>query len=113
MLQSLMRRAVSFVFVLALVGSALADELDDQYLKILSTVDQAEVLEQAGKLDDAKTKYLAVQKALLAIKKADPTWKPNMVAHRLASVEAKLAATAPVAQTETASTDGAAPRTAS
>jgi hypothetical protein len=113
MFQSLTRRVLCCVFAFALVGSVLADELDDQYLKVLSAVDQAEALEKAGKLDDAKTKYLAIHKALLAIKKADPTWKPNMVSHRLTEVEAKLTPTSPVEQSFSASAESASPKTTS
>jgi len=95
MLHTFTRRALAIVFAFTLVCPVLADELDDKYLQILNTADQAESLEKAGKPDAAKAKYLAIQKALLEIKKADPTWKPNMVAHRLKDVESKLALLSP------------------
>src|SRR6187402_2026121 len=95
MLQALTFRALALVFILTLLCPALAGELDDKYLQILNSADQAEELQKAGKTDAAKAKYLGIQKALLEIKKADPTWKANMVAYRLKDVEAKLGALSP------------------
>ena len=100
MVRILSQFALALTLVTALVGRAPADELDDQYLKILTAVDQAEALEKEGKADSAKAKYQAIQKALLALKKVDPTWKPNMVAHRLADVQAKLDAMSPKVDAE-------------
>ena len=88
-------RSVSSALLVALLlfaPSLRADELDDQYLRILSVVGQAEGFQEAGKNEEAKARYQAAQKHLLEIKKADPTWKAAMVAHRLTDVNAKLAA---------------------
>jgi hypothetical protein len=95
MLQTLTRHALALAFAFALACPVQADELDDKYLQVLNTVDQAEALEKAGKVEGAKAKYLAVQKSLLEIKKADPTWKANMVAYRLKEIDGKLAALSP------------------
>jgi len=101
MLQSLTRHALALAFIFTLLGPVLAGELDDKYLQILNSADQAEELLKAGKPDAAKAKYLAMHKALLEIKKADPTWKANMVAHRLKDVEARLAGMAPQSEVVT------------
>src|SRR5688572_27934460 len=101
MARPLTRSALALAFAFALVCPVQADELDDKYLQVLNAVDQAAELEKSGKTDAAKARYQAMQKALLEIKKADPTWKANMVAHRLADVGAKLDAMSPKAATDT------------
>jgi len=100
MFRTISRFAVAAILIMTFLSAPAlrADEMDDQYLRILNTVDQAEAYEKAGKIEQAKASYQAAQKSLLEIKKADPTWKPTMVAHRLTDVSGKLAGlTAPAA----------------
>jgi len=75
-------------------------------------VDQAESFQQAGKLEAAKAKYETAQKALLEIKKTDPTWKATMVTHRLTDVAGKLAALSTPSTDEAAATTSASSKAA-
>lgn len=104
MLHSIRRRLLPLLVTLPLMlaHSLPADELDEKYLRILSAVDQADELQRAGKTTEARAKYQVIQTALLELKKADPSWKANMVAHRLEDVRAQLEALAPKAPTEVA-----------
>jgi hypothetical protein len=104
MIRSFHSRLVTVLAVLTLLVSGItlpAEELDDRYLRILAAVDQAGELQRSGRTDEARTRYEAAQAALLAIKKSDPGWKANMVAFRLANIEAQLAKLSPATETST------------
>jgi hypothetical protein len=69
-----------------------AESADDQYIRVVSIVDQADTLGTKGQADSAKTKYQEARNILLELKKNDPTWNPKMVSFRLNYVTEKITA---------------------
>jgi hypothetical protein len=97
--------------LLAATGPARADEEDDQYLSILTIIEQGDALNAKGKIAPALEKYREAQKAIFNFQKTYPQWNTKVVAYRLhylgdktdaLAEKVKVAAAAP-AQTQAAS----------
>ena len=95
MLRPFFRFIAALSLTVLFATNVRADEMDDRYLTILSTLDQAEELQLRGNPEQSRARYQAAQKALLELKAADPTWKSAMVAHRLTAIAERLRATSP------------------
>jgi hypothetical protein len=77
-------------FFLLLVGAlflavwpASAQQPDDRYLRILSSIQQADALDSSGKPDQALAKYRDAQTALQKFQRGNPNWQPQVVISRL------------------------------
>jgi len=80
------------LLVLVAFSSAMAEEVDTKYLRIYNTIEKADALANSGKTDQAKIKYEEALRALLDLKKINPTWNAKAVSYRLGYVEDKLTA---------------------
>jgi len=76
--------SILFTAVL-LLGSwtARAEEIEDQYLRVMNLSDQADTLKTSGHPDAALLKYKEAQRALLTFQKNYPRWNMNVVSFRL------------------------------
>jgi hypothetical protein len=73
---------------------ARADDLDDEYVKILFVIRQGDDLAASGSVAQAKAKYDQALRALVAFQKAHPNYNPKMVTFRLNEVIDKVGALA-------------------
>src|SRR3972149_5891846 len=90
------RVAVMIVLALfALAGPLQAQSPDDQYVAVMSAIEQADSLREASQTDSARAKYQEAQTALLNLKKNNPTWNVKVVSYRLNYVTEKIAALTP------------------
>ena len=69
-----------------------AEAPDTHYLRILRTIDQADVLVAGGNTNQATPKYREAQRELLKFKQENPVWNPKVVAYRLKYVGEKIEA---------------------
>jgi Tfp pilus assembly protein PilF len=108
------------VFALLLTtGQTQAQGLDDQYIGIYNLIQQGDLLENGGRLAEARTKYVEAQTSLQKFQKINPDWNPKVVSFRLdylagktASLAAHLPAPAPGAAQKPASPPGTPVKTA-
>jgi hypothetical protein len=63
--------------------TAQAEEIEDQYLRVMRLSDQADTLKTSGRTDAALAKYKEAQRALLTFQKNNPRWNMNVVSFRL------------------------------
>jgi len=76
--------SILFTLVLVLASwTAKAEEIEDQYLRVMRLSDQAEDLKTSGRKDAALAKYKEAQNALLTFQKNYPRWNMNVVSFRL------------------------------
>src|SRR5215510_11973074 len=84
----------SLALVLALVLGALcarADALDDQYVRIYNLIQEADLLNSNGQVNQALSKYLEAQNALQKFHRINPDWNPKVVNFRLNYLTSKVA----------------------
>jgi hypothetical protein len=80
-------------WLLLLTAPTHATEADDRYIKIYTTIQQADTLSKAGEIEKAKARYAEADKALRELKQRYPNWNPKLVTMRqnyLADQQAKL-----------------------
>jgi hypothetical protein len=98
------RWIVGLVLGLLLLAAPLqATEMDDRYLKIYTTIQQADKFSEAGEVEKAKARYAEADKALREFKQRYPTWNTKLVAMRqnyIADQIAKLSRPAPAPEAE-------------
>jgi tetratricopeptide (TPR) repeat protein len=85
----------SLALVLALVLGALcarADALDDQYVRIYNLIQEADLLNSNGQINQSLSKYLEAQNALQKFHRINPDWNPKVVNFRLTYLNTKVAA---------------------
>jgi len=85
----------SLALVLALVLSSLcarADALDDQYVRIYNLIQEADLLNSNGQINQSLSKYLEAQNALQKFHRINPDWNPKVVNFRLNYLSTKVAA---------------------
>src|SRR5262245_46085085 len=76
--------SILFTLVLVLASwTAQAEEVEDQYLRVMRLSDQADTLKTSGRNDAALAKYKEAQNALLTFQKNYPRWNMNVVSFRL------------------------------
>src|ERR1043166_2161099 len=91
-------RSVSFLFgtlltaVLMLSLPARAEDVDDQYVHVLTTMQQGALMKTAGNNDVALPKSREAQTALQVFRKAHPEWNPKVAAFRANVIVEKIAA---------------------
>src|ERR1051326_7301176 len=81
--------------VLILVGllcawPARADEDEEQYLRIVDIIQQADSLSAKGKTAAARAKYQEAQTALKTFRRNYRDWNPTIVGYRMKYLESKL-----------------------
>jgi hypothetical protein len=81
---------VVLMLILASVA-ARAQEVDDQYVQVLTLVQQGDALKTAGDNTAALAKYRAAQDALKVFRKDHPDWNTKVVGYRSNSIVAKIA----------------------
>ena len=85
----------SFVLVLTLVLAPLcvrADALDDQYVRIYNLIQEADLLNSNGQVNQALSKYLEAQNALQKFHRINPDWNTRVVTFRLNYLNSKVTA---------------------
>jgi tetratricopeptide (TPR) repeat protein len=85
----------SLALVLALVFGVLyarADALDDQYVRIYNLIQEADLLNSNGQINQSLSKYLEAQNALQKFHRINPDWNPKVVNFRLSYLNTKVAA---------------------
>jgi hypothetical protein len=108
-----MKRSLALVLTLVLsILCARADVLDDQYVRIYNLIQEADLLNSNGQLNQSLSKYLEAQNALQKFHRINPDWNPKVVNFRLNYLTTKVAAASaqPIsadksAKTATASTN--------
>src|SRR5690348_12861810 len=91
--RSVLARLCAFVMVVVLLGglpARAAEPLEDQYLKLMTLMDRADMLREKGETEAAKAKYLEAEKGLLNIRRAYPSWNSKVLSFRLNYVAEKL-----------------------
>ena len=77
--------------LLLLFGGLLqAEGPSDQFIRIYNLIQQADSLNDSGRSDQARLKYLDAQTELKALRKAHPDWNETVVGFRLKYVAEKL-----------------------
>ncbi len=69
----------------------LADGPDDQYVRIYSTIQDADARNESGEPRAAYEKYMAAQTALKSLQLTYPDWHPTVVKYRLDYISGRLA----------------------
>lgn len=85
----------SLALVLALLLGALfarADALDDQYVRIYNLIQEADLLNSNGQINQSLSKYLEAQTALQKFHRINPDWNLKVVNFRLNYLNTKVAA---------------------
>lgn len=84
MFGSMKRFCILFTVALLLAPwTAQAEEIEDQYLRVINLADQADTLKTTGRTEAALAKYKEAQRALLTFQKTYPRWNMNVVSYRL------------------------------
>jgi len=71
---------------------ARADVLDDQYVRIYNLIQEADLLNSNGQINQSLSKYLDAQNALQKFHRINPDWNPKVVNFRLNYLTTKVAA---------------------
>src|SRR5215475_7872998 len=88
-----MKRSLALVLVLALGAlCARADALDDQYVRIYNLIQEADLLNSNGQINQSLSKYLEAQNALQKFHRINPDWNTKVVNFRLNYLNTKVAA---------------------
>jgi hypothetical protein len=85
-----LRTVFAVLFALCLV--VRAEDIDDQYVHALTTMQQGDLMKAAGNNDGALAKYREAQHALQVFKKDHPEWNPKIVAYRASVIADKISA---------------------
>ena len=89
-----MKRSLALVLTLVLgTLCARADALDDQYVRIYNLIQEADLLNSNGQINQSLSKYLDAQNALQKFHRINPDWNPKVVNFRLNYLNTKVAAT--------------------
>jgi tetratricopeptide (TPR) repeat protein len=88
------RFAVLVIVLFCGLASALAQGLDDEYVQIFKTIQEADSLSSAAPAQ-ALTKYLDAQAALDRLHKGSPDWNTRIVTYRLSYLADRIAALSP------------------
>lgn len=99
-----MKRLFTLV-VLAVLATAVAQNLDDEYVQIFNLIQEADGLSSAHP-SQALAKYLEAEKGLQQLHNGSPDWNPKVVAFRLSYVASKIAALSPQAAVSPIPTEG-------
>ena len=89
------------LFLLVSLGSLLAmlparaDEIEDQYLRIYTLIQEADSLSVGGQPSQALAKYTEAQTALRGFQKGYPGWNARVVNFRLNYLAGKIADVSP------------------
>ena len=67
-----------------------AEDLNDRFVRIYNLIQQADALNETGRDDQAREKYLEAQAELKTLRKAHPDWNETVVGFRLEYVAKKL-----------------------
>jgi len=89
-----MKRVFGLVILGFALGTACAQNLDDEYVQLFNLIQEADGLSSVHP-SQALAKYLEAQKGLQQLRNGSPDWNPKMVAFRLSYVTSKIAALAP------------------
>jgi Tfp pilus assembly protein PilF len=88
-----MKRSLALVLTLVLsILCARADVLDDQYVRIYNLIQEADLLNSNGQVNQSLSKYLEAQNALQKFHRINPDWNPKVVNFRLTYLNTKVAA---------------------
>src|SRR5215475_4801950 len=88
-----MKRSLALVLTLVLsILCARADVLDDQYVRIYNLIQEADLLNSNGQINQSLSKYLDAQNALQKFHRINPDWNPKVVNFRLIYLNTKVAA---------------------
>jgi hypothetical protein len=82
--------ALTMMSLFVLSPACQADELDDQYLSILSIVQQGDALADKSQWTPALVKYTEAQTALKKFQHDNPLWSTKLVKYRITYVTDKL-----------------------
>ena len=90
-IQACLKPFFSFLLLGCFACSTLrAQTLDDDYIRIFHTIQEADTLTGIGQPAQAQTKYQAAQKALEQFRLHHPEWNSKIIAYRLSYVSNKL-----------------------
>ena len=87
-------RHVAGIMLAGLLVAALpakAEDNDDQYVQILTLIQQGDMYNSNGKPEQAMAKYRQAQAGLQRLQKASPDWNANLVTYRLNYLNQKVA----------------------
>lgn len=87
--------AVAVLFTVAASGAPDQLNVDEQYIRIMATIDRADALRKAGQLDAARAKYIEAKTNLMAFKAQNPLFDPTAVKYRLNEVSERVETTKP------------------
>jgi Flp pilus assembly protein TadD len=88
-----MKRSLALVLTLVLgTLCARADVLDDQYVRIYNLIQEADLLNSSGQINQSLSKYLEAQNALQKFHRINPDWNTKVVNFRLNYLNTKVAA---------------------
>jgi tetratricopeptide (TPR) repeat protein len=88
--------ALAVLLLMAMLLPARAQPgADDQYLIIYSLIQQADLLNNAGRSAEARARFVEAQNELLRFQKVFPDWNPKIVSFRLDYLAVKIAELAP------------------
>ncbi|HTL57309.1 MAG TPA: hypothetical protein VL361_16620 [Candidatus Limnocylindrales bacterium] len=96
-----MKRLFGLVILGAVLVSAPAQNLDDEYVQLFNLIQEADSLSSVHP-SQALAKYMEAQKGLQQLRNGSPDWNPKAIAFRLSYVTSKIAALTPEASVATA-----------
>src|SRR2546423_647447 len=80
------------VLLVAATAPPLAENPDEQYIRIMTTIDKADAARMNSQTNLAKGKYQEAQAALVNFKQRNPLWNARMVTYRLNEVTERIEA---------------------
>jgi len=81
---------LAWVLCLALLSTAQAQTPDERYVGIYHLIQEADALNDAGKIREAVSRYVEAQNALKDFQSTHPSWNERIVKFRLDYVAARL-----------------------
>ena len=81
---------LAWVLCLALLPAAQAQTPDERYVGIYHLIQEADALNDAGKIREAVSRYVEAQNALKDFQSSHPTWNERIVKFRLDYIAARL-----------------------
>jgi Flp pilus assembly protein TadD len=82
--------ALAWVLCLALSSTARAQTPDERYIGIYHLIQEADALNDAGKVREAVSRYVEAQNALKDFQSSHPSWNERIVKFRLDYIAARL-----------------------
>jgi Flp pilus assembly protein TadD len=82
--------ALAWVLCLALLSTAQAQTPDERYVGIYHLIQEADALNDAGKIREAVSRYVEAQNALKDFQSTHPSWNERIVKFRLDYIAARL-----------------------